>query len=249
MMRRGLRTSMILIIVSFLSAIIGIGVLAEVNYNVTHGDDKDDVVLMIIKTEEIDTLEDVGKSYLDIKTAKSVLEGDNVNFTLELWEPFRDEMNIRYEFQGWYLNKSEPLSMFDYVISYSNGMTNITFGNETSIDGTDYTRAQGKLISVTVPMMFFQNATNFNFLAQTVEQNPGEDRAYIDSTEPLGPITEDPTSWELILVFLIVVGVFGLFLLVKYRRKRKPDKNGCPHCGAAFDEEQDFCYSCGMDLK
>jgi hypothetical protein len=220
----------------------------DVDFNVIHNDPKNDVIYMIFTDSGIQSRHSDDKPHLDIKTAQTHYEDDGINFTMVLYNELKNQQDVRYEFQGWYNDSPMMFSMFNYFLSYSNGMTNISFDNGTVIDVSNYTHVFEKSFSVVLPSSFFLGATRFGFLAQSVEFDSGTQINYMDSTEPIEVLAEDRSaqiSWFVLLIFITFFFVLYIIFIKKKTRTKSFTGDRCPKCKVPIEEKQEFCFSCG----
>ncbi len=241
------------VIVIILMIILSMNAIAqnEANFNVIYNDPKNDVIYMIFTDSGIESRHCDDRPYLDIKTAQTQFQNDKINFTMMLHSKLKNHRNVRYEFQGWYNDSPMILSKFNYFLSYSNGMTNISFDNGSLIDVTNYTIVLEKSFSVALPSNFFMETTQFGFLAQSVEYDSEKQISYIDSTEPVEAIAEDrPTQipWYVLLMFIAFFFVLYMIFIKKKSRTRSYVGERCPKCKAPVEKKQEFCFSCGEFL-
>jgi len=110
---------------------------------------------MIFSDTDFEVYNCYDKPYLDIKKAESYLENDQIKFTLELYSNLRDSKNLRYEFQGWFNDYPEIYLKFNYFLTYSNKIANITYDNNTVINVTNYSFVSGNILSIVLPISFF----------------------------------------------------------------------------------------------
>ena len=225
----------------------------NIDFNITIGDDENDVVEIVFSDDGFDLFKYSGKSYLDIKTAMSRLSDENITFTMELYKPYRDAENVYYEFFGWH---NDSVDLWNYIISYSNHIANISYENNgTVIDITDRTIAQESIITFNIPVSYFLNATTFDFYAQAAERNPiGTRNNYFDTTEPIEMIAQEPIQWWLaglgMLILFLIASIFFMFKRRGLKIKKKIDIGAkkCLNCGEYIRNEEKFCISCGKDF-
>jgi hypothetical protein len=99
-----------------------------------------------------------------------------------------------------------------------------------------------------LPINYFPNATTFDFLAQSAEFQPDTGKNFGDSTMPLEELIEGPPPWWKTALLIIMIGILGLAIIsfwVKKKNLKRFKENRCSKCGAKFDDEIEFCASCG----
>jgi hypothetical protein len=227
----------------------------NVDFNITIGDDEDDVIEIVFHDTGFDLFKYHGKSYLDIRSASSRLETGNVTFSMELYEQHREAENVYYEFFGWFNDSTDVL--WNFIFSYSNHMANISYEhNGSAVNLTNNVVIQDNVITIILPLTYFQNATTFDFYAQAAERNPiGTRNNYFDTTEPVDVIAVEAINWYYVGVgMLILITITYAFFKIRkalYAPNKKGMKEGvrCLHCGSITEKDLGFCHRCGKDFE